>query len=390
MWTKTEKMNPVKFQHIISRGRPELKVFFLKGLFFTYLTWQLGLKPSPTYSKPKDGGAAGPGAGSSGDVLPPAVIAGKVSVKQAALDKEEVGIHTSNALQRAAFMYSSHTTFFKQQMICTLMSPTQAESSRAAKDLGNPENTIEWETNMILSGIDLATRQVVYQLNFVRNYENFGIPVSWKACSLASLDCEISFADAQCCLAWDICFAHARNRESRYLKLKIGYPRHNVLILSETHRLATVAQLKEDFDNFRALSDHDSDVAALFTRRSLFQRTSVMQLVECFKLDGWVATHRIGRAGGGMSISSNFTPHVVLLLGFRTNTHTHTYRGPFTWVFVHTGMRTIRTIITHESSRDAWHTTLVSNAMPIVLEMCWRASERLCRVHPVFMPCVHK
>ena len=173
-------MNPGKFQHLITRGRRELKVFHLKGLLFTYLSMTLGYNMMPSPPPTLDELVVPHAAGSSRDEM-----VDKPSVKQTALGASDIGLNVENMVHRAALMFSDAQVEWNQNKICKLLKPTQAWHSEQAKRLTTIDATIPWETGQILGGIDTHISLCLYQCKWTREYESFGITTVWKACTMS-------------------------------------------------------------------------------------------------------------------------------------------------------------------------------------------------------------
>ena len=221
-------------------------------------------------------------------------IEGPASVKQGGFQREEIGISAGNQMHRAALIFSDYGSWLKQQIIVLLSTPTQKWHSEQAKILKTISDTIGWEIEQIRTGIDDHIRLCLAQILFTKQYWKFGIPVAWGASGSCSADVEVCLADEQCSLVWQFCFVHTQHRERRLLTLKCGYPRNFVLLLQEDEKqvAATLAQLKTDYELFIMIRDSDEEWAESWIQRSLFQRMSVMQLIECLILDYWCLTDR--------------------------------------------------------------------------------------------------
>ena len=171
-------MNPGKFQHLITRGRRELKVFHLKGLLFSFLSMTLGynMMPAPPPILEEDISNVEMGAADMVD---------KPSVKQTALGASDIGINVENMVHRAALMFSDPQVEWNQNKICKLLRPTQSWHSEQAKRLTTIDATIPWETEQILGGINTHIRVCLYQCKWTREYESYGITTVWKQCVMS-------------------------------------------------------------------------------------------------------------------------------------------------------------------------------------------------------------
>ena len=148
---------------------------------------------------------------------------------------------------------------------------------------------------MTTGGCHAVLRDTFAVLQDVGKYEAFGVSMTWThALEASCMDIEIQCQDDMCELAWDLCAATVVEHAGRKLSFTHGLPRRATLLLHEDNnvRRAFVDEVKNDWEKFEELQKSKMDWAQQLVERSPFQKTAVVQLVQCLKLDGWEITDR--------------------------------------------------------------------------------------------------
>ena len=103
----------------------------------------------------------------------------------------------------------------------------------------------------------------------------------------------LQFSNDQCQLMWDLVFALILEHSKRNLVLGYGLPRRRILLLGPESREQFLMELQHDLQYSEEFNDYvKADWGAAWRQRDVFQKTAVIQTVECCKDEGWKCTRR--------------------------------------------------------------------------------------------------
>ena len=106
----------------------------------------------------------------------------------------------------------------------------------------------------------------------------------------------VAFSDDMTCLLVKMELALLVQHYSRHLSFIFGLPRLQVLLLDSEEEVQQqfIRNLREDRELDNKLREAAKDDRELepFVSRSVFQRTSVQQLIACLTAEGWTNTER--------------------------------------------------------------------------------------------------
>lgn len=226
---------------------------------------------------------------------------------------------SQNAVVISMLMLSDHTNMRFCRILATVESPLLEWHGEQNRETRQASSSHQWYKQQVLGG---------YQAHLAGNLRLLETPAALQNARFvltpdaikqlgSDLASEEEFAD----FFGQSVLALTTYRAKQNLNMVSGWPKQLLRILGSEQEAAQVVRLfKSDYEARCHMKEaHCTPAMKLFLKRSAFNKTSVMKMVECFKLAGWQVTAAIRKDVVGHSCGLMQTQIIEDIIGHQKN-----------------------------------------------------------------------
>ncbi len=126
----------------------------------------------------------------------------------------------------------------------------------------------------------------------IKSYGVCGIETEWAPSKLSVNHARVQLSNDQAELFMDLVLETVLEFSRRNMQYSHGLPRRQTLLLDPRRANKFIEELRFDHSLFRKLEGCAFSGVASMVKRSLFQRTPVIQLLKCLETEEWQVTPR--------------------------------------------------------------------------------------------------
>ncbi len=170
--------------------------------------------------------------------------------------------------------------------------PCLSPKARQSKTLRSLSDTIPFEIAHMTGACHQPERLSMFAIGRTKGYCQLGIEVGWGKMDIFEDHARVAVAGDLCSTLSELSIAITNELVRRNLSFTDALPRRQTLLCSPEHAQGFVDELRKDYDIWNRIQEMGFEGKGSMVARSVFQLTSVKQLVGLLKIEGWTATAR--------------------------------------------------------------------------------------------------